>query len=519
MSHELLLLLMGLMLFGAILSGVPVSFVLLGVPFLVALLGAATGSFDLAFIDAFPSRAFGLLTNPVFVAVPLFVLMGSLLEKADIARRMMFAAGALFGEHRGGLAYAVIIVGALLAASTGVIGATIFMLGLIALPAMLSANYAPRLASGVICASGSLGQIIPPSILLILLADQISAAYQTGRRSVGDFAPEPVSVGDLFAAALLPGLLLVGLYLLYIFVLSRLRPEACPPIRQEGASGGHRRPSAREVFGSLVLPLALILLVLGSILGGIATPTESAALGAAGALVMVALERANLPAWRRYAILAVLPAAFLLVLVKALGGAGAGPWQMAIGLVGLVGLLAGVILALWQELRDGELAEVARSTATMVAMLTLIVLGATMLSLVFRGLGGDEMVAGLLTGLPGGTAAALIAVMVVIFLLGFVIEYIEIIFIVVPVAAPPLMAAGVDPIWFAILISMNLQMSFLTPPFGYALFYFRSVAPAALRTGDIYASVLPFILLQLIALGLVAAFPALVNWLPGVVFQ
>lgn len=519
MAHELLLILLGVLLFGGILSGVPVSFVLLGVPFLIAILGALTGTFDLAFIDAFPSRAFGLLTNPVFVAVPLFVLMGSLLEKADIAKRMMLTAGALFGEQRGGLSYAVIIVGALLAASTGVIGATIFMLGLIALPAMLSANYSPRLASGVICASGSLGQIIPPSILLILLADQISAAYQSGRRSVGDFAPEPVSVGDLFAAALLPGLVLVGLYLFYTFVLSRLRPETCPPIRQFSATGEQRKPGVGEVVNALVLPLALILLVLGSILGGVATPTESAALGAAGALVLVAMERQNVSVWRRRIIVAVLPAAFLLVVVKAFGGANASSFLMAVGVVSLVVLVAGVALAIWQELRQGDLIGVTSSTATVVSMLTLIVLGATMLSLVFRGLGGDEMVADLLTGLPGGTATAVLAVMAVIFFLGFVIEYIEIIFIVVPVAAPPLMAAGVDPVWFAILISMNLQMSFLTPPFGYALFYFRSVAPASLMTRDIYASVAPFILLQLLALALVAAFPALATWLPGVIFK
>ncbi|MCV0397292.1 MAG: TRAP transporter large permease subunit [Rhizobiaceae bacterium] len=519
MAHELLLILLGVLLFGGILSGVPVSFVLLGAPFLVAVVGATTGSFDLAFVDAFPSRAFGLLTNPVFVAVPLFVLMGSLLEKANIAKRMMLTAGALFGEQKGGLAYAVIVVGALLAASTGVIGATIFMLGLIALPAMLSANYSPRLASGVICASGSLGQIIPPSILLILLADQISAAYQSGRRSVGDFAPEPVSVGDLFAAALLPGLVLVGLYLLYTFVLSRLRPETCPPIRQLSATGEQRKPGVGETINALVLPLALILLVLGSILGGVATPTESAALGAAGALVLVAMERQTVSVWRRRVILAVLPAAFLLVVVKAFGGANASPILMALGLASLVVLVAGVALAIWQELRQGDLIGVASSTATVVSMLTLIVLGATMLSLVFRGLGGDEMVADLLNGLPGGTATAVLAVMAVIFLLGFVIEYIEIIFIVVPVAAPPLMAAGVDPVWFAILISMNLQMSFLTPPFGYALFYFRSVAPASLTTRDIYASVAPFILLQLLALALVAAFPALATWLPGVIFK
>ena len=521
MSEGLLLSLMGVMLFSAILTGVPVSFVLFGVPTLIALLGAVTGTFDLAFLDAFPSRTFGLLTNPVFISVPLFVLMGGLLEKSDIARRMMLTAGALFGERRGGMAYAVIIVGALLAASTGVIGATIFMLGLIALPAMLSANYSPRLASGVICSSGSLGQIIPPSILLILLADQVSAAYQAGRRMAGEFAVEPVSVGDLFAGALLPGLLLVVFYIGYVFIVSLIRPDDCPPVRNMEAAGISSRPDASEVIRALVFPIALILLVLGSILGGVATPTESAALGAAGALVMVAMDAggSRMRRWRRWALMAVLPAAFLLVIVKLLGGANASAVLMMLGIVAFAIFLFGLSLAGWQETRDGKLPQAAQETASMVSMLVLIVLGATLLSVVFRGLGGDEIVTDFLQNLPGGKATALLAVMAVVFFLGFIIEYVEIIFIVIPVAGPPLMAAGIDPVWFAILISMNLQMSFLTPPFGYALFYFRSVAPASLLTREIYISIIPFIFIQMLALGLVAAFPAIATWLPGVIYN
>jgi tripartite ATP-independent transporter DctM subunit len=518
MSHSLLLGLLGLLLFAGVLSGSPVAFVLLGVPFLIAVLGSLTGSFDLAFVDAFPLKAFGLLTNPVFLSVPLFILMGGLLEKSDIAKRMMLTAGALFGNKRGGMAYAVIIVGALLAASTGVIGATIFMLGMIALPAMMSANYSPRLAAGVICASGSLGQIIPPSILLILLADQISAAYQAGRRAAGDFAADPVSVGDLFAGALLPGLLLVGLYLAYVFALTILRPQSCPPVMNLGSDGAHRALDPGEVFRALVLPLALILLVLGSILGGIATPTESAALGAAGALIMVAMDRRDVPMWRRRVFNTVLPAAFVLVAVKAMGGAGAAPYLMVAGGLAFAVFTIGVLLAIAQEWRFGDLLPVASATAVMVTMLILIVLGATMLSLVFRGLGGEELVSDFLQGLPGGTTGALIAVMVVIFFLGFVIEYVEIIFIVVPVAGPPLMAAGVDPVWFAILISMNLQMSFLTPPFGYALFYFRSVAPPEITTRVVYSAIVPFIVIQLLALGIVAGFPAIATWLPDVIY-
>ena len=519
MNETTLLILLGVLLFGGILSGVPVSFVLIGVPMIIAVLGSLVGAFDLAFIDAFPSRAFGLLSNSVFISVPLFVVMGGLLEKSDIAKRMMLTAGALFGNRHGGMAYAVILVGALLAASTGVIGATIFMLGMIALPAMLQANYAPRLAAGVICSSGSLGQIIPPSILLILLADQISSAHQAGRRAAGDFAPDPVSVGDLFAGALLPGLLLVALYLLYIFALSILKPETCPPIRNFTADGAPVKLRKGEVVRALILPLTLILLVLGSILGGVATPTESAALGAAGALMMVAMEREGAPLWRLRIFQLVLPAAFALVFVKSMGGANAAPWLMVLGSAALAVFVIGVILATVQEMRDGMLIEVAQSTAVLVSMLVLIVLGATMLSLVFRGLGGDHMVEAFLDGLPGGTTTALIAVMVVIFLLGFVIEYVEIIFIVVPVAGPPLMAAGIDPVWFAVLISMNLQMSFLTPPFGYALFYFRSVAPPELTTREVYAAIVPFIAIQMVALGLVAGFPALATWLPNVIYN
>jgi tripartite ATP-independent transporter DctM subunit len=516
MGQGALLILLCAGLFGGILSGAPVGFVLLGVPTLIAVLGAVTGSFDLAFLASFPSRAFGLLTNPIFLSVPLFVIMGGLLEKSDIARRMMLTAGGLFGDRPGGMAYAVIVVGALLAASTGVIGATIFMLGLIALPGMLQANYSPRLASGVICASGSLGQIIPPSILLILLTDQISAAYQAGRRQAGDFAAEPISVGDLFAGALVPGLLLVVLYLAFVFILTRLRPAVCPPLPRGAGFGATGRA---EVIKALVMPVLLILLVLGSILGGIATPTESAALGAAGALVMVAFDNPAAPRWRRIACVAALPAAFALVLVKAMGGANASALLMAVGVLAFVGFLASVLLAAEQETRKGKLPAVLTDTARVVTMLTLIVFGATVLSLVFHGLGGDKMVAEFLNGLPGGTTTAILAVMVVIFLLGFVIEYVEIIFIVVPVAVPPLVAAGVDPVWLAILITMNLQMSFLTPPFGYALFYFRSVAPPAVTTRMIYAGIVPFVGLQMLALGLVAAFPALATWLPTLLYR
>jgi len=576
-------------LLGAILAGVPVAFALLGVPFAIALVGAALGAFDFAFIAAFTSRVFGLLTNPVLVSVPLFVLMGALLERADIARRMTLTAAALFGDLRGGLACAVILVGALLAASTGVIAATIFMLGMIALPAMLRANYSKRLSAGVICAAGSLGQIIPPSILLILLADQISAAYQSGRRAAGEWAAEPVSTGDIFAGALLPGLLLVGLYLVYVAGVAALKPASCPPVRAsqidgggdsdgdvagdgEGDGGLSRHPRSHPprhprsllsggggdgdgdggidgdgvgigdgdghsdsgdgvtrltvaaVLRALVVPLLLIALVLGSILGGVATPTESAALGAVGALLLVAANRDN-PRAVRWLYLATALAAVLLLALRARGhlppGAvdgGVGPAAMLAGGAAAV-LFTGVLTAAWREARHGELFAAAKSTAVMVAAILLIVIGAFMLALVFRGLGGEEAVAALLAGVPGGAAGALVAVMAVVFVLGFILEYVEIIFIVVPIACPPLFMAGVDPVWLAVLISLNLQMSFLTPPFGYALFYLRSVADRRLATRDIYRAVIPFIVIQLIALMLVAMFPAIATWLPAALYR
>lgn len=514
-------------LLGAILAGVPVAFALLGVPFAVALIGAALGAFDLAFIAAFTSRVFGLLTNPVLVSVPLFVLMGALLERADIARRMTLTAAALFGDLRGGMACAVIVVGALLAASTGVIAATIFMLGMIALPAMLRANYSKRLSAGVICAAGSLGQIIPPSILLILLADQISAAYQSGRRAAGEWAAEPVSTGDIFAGALLPGLLLVGLYLVYVFGVAIVKPASCPPVRVSQIDGGDgdgvpTRLTVAAVLRALVAPLLLIALVLGSILGGVATPTESAALGAVGALLLVAANRNNPRAVQRL-YLATAAAALLLLALRAQGylppaGDGVSPVALLAGVAAVV-LFAGVLTAAWREARHGELVAAAKSTAVMVAAILMIVIGAFMLALVFRGLGGEEAVAALLHAMPGGATGALVAVMAVVFVLGFVLEYVEIIFIVVPIACPPLFMAGIDPVWLAVLISLNLQMSFLTPPFGYALFYLRSVADHRLATRDIYHAVIPFIVIQLIALMLVAAFPVIATWLPAALYR
>lgn len=511
-------------LFAGILSGVPVAFVLLGVPMLVSLFGAAFGSFDMAFVDAFPSRVFGLVTNPILVSVPLFVLMGTMLERSNIAKRMMLTAGVLFGDMRGGMAIAVIIVGALLAASTGIIGATILMLGMIALPAMLSANYSPRLSAGIICASGSLGQIIPPSILLILLTDQISSAYMAGRRMAGDWAADPVSVGDLFAGALIPGLMLVGLYVAYVLFIAWWKPEDCPPVKftpEMLAKEGMQLTGWRNVVATLLVPLGLIVLVLGSILGGIATPTESAALGAAGTLLIIAYNSAARGSFARRLYQITAASGFAVLLLKLSNSINVLEPDALTYLAGLAMavFILGLCWAAQQELRGGDLFPVCKTSVLMVSMLFLIVVGAAMLSLVFRGLGGEDMVHHALSNIPGGHVTALFTVMAVIFLLGFIIEYVEIIFIVVPIAAPSLFAAGVDPVWLAILISMNLQMSFLTPPFGFALFYLRNVAPPSLTTKEIYASIVPFVGIQLLALGLVASFPALATWLPKVIYQ
>jgi tripartite ATP-independent transporter DctM subunit len=493
----------------------------MGVPLLLAVIGASVGAFDLAFLAAFPSRVFGLVTNPILVSIPLFLLIGNLLERSDIARRMMLTAGALFGDRHGGMAYAVIIVGALLAASTGLIAATIFMMGMIALPAMVKGGYSNRLSAGLICASGSLGQIIPPSILLILLSDQISSAYQSGRRAAGDFAPDPVSVGDLFAGAMIPGLILVGGYLVYVFLLVGFRPQLAPPIRVSQIEGMDGQLTARKVMLALVAPLLLIVLVLGSILSGIATPTESAALGAAGAVIMVALSRAP-SRFQRFAYVMVGVSAIVLIALRATGASGAGqphPLGQFAGLLFFALMVGGILMAVYQESASGDLLAVAFATAHMVASILFIVMGAIMLSLVFRGFGGEDVVHELLLSMPGGTATALFVVMAIVFLLGFILEYVEIIFIVVPIAGAPLMAAGVDPIWFAILLSLNLQTSFLTPPFGYALFYLRSVAPPSLTTGDIYLSIIPFVVIQLLVLALIAAFPDTVTWLPDVLYN
>ena len=425
---------------GVLLLGFPVAFSLAGTALGFALLGAAFGAFDLRLLASLPLRYFGVMLNEVLVAVPLFVFMGVMLERSKLSEQLLETMGLLFGRLRGGLGLSVTIVGMLLAASTGIVGATVVTMGLLSLPAMLKAGYDPKLACGTICASGTLGQIIPPSIVLVILADILQGAHTQAQLAKGNFAPAPLSVVDLFAGALLPGLLLVGLYLTWQVLLAVVRPEASPAL--VGAAD-RREGLVRRTLVALLPPACLILAVLGSILAGVATPTESAAVGALGAMALAALRG---------------------------------------------------------RLRRDVVREVARATAQITSMVFLILLGASVFSLVFRGLGGDRMVADALHDLPGGPFGAMLAVMAVMFVLGFFIDFVEIVFVVVPIVGPVLLAMDLDPVWLGVMMAVNLQTSFLTPPFGLALFYLRGVAPASVSTADIYRGIVPFVLLQLFGL-------------------
>jgi tripartite ATP-independent transporter DctM subunit len=435
--------------------GFPVAFSLAGTALLFALLGHGLDAFDLRLLGGLPSRIFGIMTNEVLVAVPLFIFMGVTLERSAIGQQLLETLGALLSGLRGGVAYAVTIVGALLAATTGIVGATVVTMGLISLPAMLKAGYDARFAAGVICAAGTLGQIIPPSIALVILGDVLQGANAQAQLALGNFAPDPVSVVDLFAGAVLPGLLLVAIYLAYEAITAALRPTMCPPIERVD------RPPLAVVLAALVAPAALIVAVLGSILFGFATPTESAGVGAVGTLLLAgARRRLN---WR-------------------------------------------------------TLQQIVVTTLKMTSMIFVIMIGASVFSLVFRGLDGERIVHDIMAALPGGTATALLVVLALIFVLGFFLDFVEIVVVVVPIVAPALLMQGVDPLWLGVLVAVNLQTSFLTPPFGPALFYLRGVAPPSVRTMDIYRGVAPFVVLQVLGLGIVLAFPGLATWLPARVF-
>jgi tripartite ATP-independent transporter DctM subunit len=443
---------------GVLMLGFPVAFSLAGTALIFGLVGWWLGVYDPSNYGSLAGRYIGLMTNEVLVAVPLFIFMGVVLERSGIAEQLLLTMGKLFGNLRGGLGLSVIVVGALLAASTGVVGATVVTMGLISLPAMLRAGYDPKLATGVICASGTLGQIIPPSTVLIFMGDMLAGINSQVQMEKGNFAPEPVSVGALFAGAILPGLLLVGLYAAYMIFKAITDPKSCPatPVPEDEKAG-----LMREVFVALVPPLLLIVAVLGSILGGIATPTEAASVGSVGAMLLALLRR---------------------------------------------------------RIDFSILRQAVISTATITSMVFIILFGAAVFSIVFRMMGGDNLVHEFLSSMPGGAIGAMIVVMLIMFLLGFILDTFEIIFIVIPITAPVLLALDVDPIWLGVMVGVNLQTSFLTPPFGFALFYLRGVASNAVSTGAIYRGAVPFVILQLIGIALLFAFPQLITWLPDVLY-
>ncbi len=438
----------------ALMLGYPVAFTLAGVALWFAGIGILSGHFDPHILLALPDRLYGIITNTTLIAVPLFVFMGVMLERSKLAEQLLENMAVACGRLPAGLGLSVVLVGSLMAASTGIVGATVVTLGLISLPTLLKQHYSPPLACGLICATGTLGQIIPPSIALVLLGDTLSSAYQQAQLRQGIYNAAPVSVGDLFLGAVVPGILLVVFYLAYLLYLGFFRSREAP---------AHRDMTKQVSLASLLLsvlpPVILIFLVLGSILSGAATPTEAAGVGAIAATVLALLKK---------------------------------------------------------QLSLEKLHAVALDTTRITAMVFAILIGASVFSLVFRGLGGEHVIEAFFAGLPGGKAAAILIVMLVIFLLGFILDFIEITFVVVPLVAPVLFMMGVDPIWLGIMIALNLQTSFLTPPFGFALFYLRGVAPESVSTRAIYRGVVPFILIQLLLLVGLAIWPALATWLPSV---
>ncbi len=439
----------------ALMAGYPVALTLAGVSLIFAALGDASGAMGFAILRALPQRIYGVMTNEVLLAIPLFIFMGVMLERSRIAEDLLERMGLLFGRLRGGLGFSVVLVGGLLAASTGLVGATAVTMGLIMLPAMLRHGYDPRLASGTVAASATLAQIIPPSTVLVLLGDALNNAYQAAQLAKGNFAPNVVSVSDLFAGGIVPGLMLVGLYAAFIVAMAIWKPQSCPAVK-------HSELRARVgLIEALLAPSLLILAVLGSILAGIATPTEAASVGAVGAILLAARKA---------------------------------------------------------RLRDLML-PVVQKTTQITSMIFLILIGATLFSLVFRALGGDALVERTLTHLPGGSGGAMLATMLAVFLLGFVMDAFEIIFVVVPIVAPVLLTMpGIDPIWLGIMIAVNLQTSYMHPPLGPTLFYLRGVAPPEITTRHIYVGIVPFVLIQLFALALLWFVPGLATALPYAVY-
>ena len=451
----MLAILLFVMVILVLMLGYPVAFTLSGVSILFALICSLTNNFDLSILYALPSRIFGIITNETLVAIPMFIFMGIMLEKSKIAEKLLDSMAALFKNIKGGLGISVIIVGALLAASTGIVGATVVTMGLLSLPIMMKQKYDTKIATGTILASGTLGQIIPPSIILILLGDVISSSYQEAQNMLGIFSQESVSVGDLFAGAIFPGLILVSFYIIYILYIANFKPDLIPEKKFE------KKFNLKEIILSLYSPLFLILIVLGSIILGVATPTEASSFGAIGSTLLALVNK---------------------------------------------------------NFDKGILKDVLIKTSKITSMIFILLIGATIFSLVFRGLEGDIFINHALSSLPGDVYVKLAIVMLAIFILGFILDFIEITYVVVPVVAPILLSMGLDPIWLGILIAINLQTSFLTPPFGFAIFYLKSVIPSDIETFDIYKGVIPFILIQLITIILIIIVPEITTWLPQKIF-
>ena len=430
----------------ALLFGYPVAFTLSGVSILFAIICIPFGIFDISIFKSIPLRIFGIMNNVTLLAVPLFIFMGTVLEKSGIAAKMLKNMALAFRNIRGGLSISIIVVGALLAASTGIVGATVVTMGLMSLPILIQQGYKKDFSSGLIASTGTLGQIIPPSIALVLLGDVMSNAYQRAQNDMGVFSQKTVTVGDLFVGAIVPGILICLGYLIYtVYKNSKnIEIEFLPNAKSASSS---------EILKTLALPLLLIVLVLGSIISGIATPTEASAIGAMGALLI-----------------AIIDGKFTLSFLK----------------------------------------EASEKTAIVSTMIFTILIGASIFSLIFRGVGGDELIDLIFGSLPGGPYTALIFVLLLVFLLGFILDFIEICYVIVPLVAPPLLMMGFDPVWLAILLAINLQTSFLTPPFGFSLFYLRGVAHKSIQTSEIYKGVIPFIFIQLLILGLVLIFPFIV---------
>ena len=447
---ELLPFIMFLTVCLCLMAGYPVALTLAGTSFLFALIGAIVGIFDMAFLEAFPNRLFGIMENTTLIAVPLFIFMGVMLEKSKLSEDLLSSMADLFGGLKSGLGLSVVLVGALLAASTGIVGATVVTMGLMSLPTMLERGYHPSKATGLIAATGTLGQIIPPSIALVLLGDTLSNAYQQAQLNMGIFSPKTVSIGDLFLGAIFPGLILVFLYSVYLLLTSQSIKETQSRVIDPN--------TIYTALKNLLPPVVLIIAVLGSILGGFATPTEAAGVGAFGAT--------------------------LLAIFKG-------------------------------KLNLFTLNVVSKNTVKVTSMVFFILIGAAIFSLVFRGFGGDTLVEKFFEELPGGVFTATLIVMVVIFVLGFILDFIEITFVVVPIVGPVLLAMGLDPVWLGVMIAINLQTSFLTPPFGFALFYLRGVAPQSVQTIDMYKGVIPFIAIQLLLLISIWIFPEIATWLPS----